>query len=66
MRQQDYETIMSCIQFGAPALAQPLALAFNQVIENSNKYVEVLRLEQEKKLAETKKPSSVDAAKVAK
>jgi len=40
MRQQDYETITSCIQYGAPALAPSLLAAFNKTIENSNSWVQ--------------------------
>lgn len=39
MKQHQYETIMDCIKFGAPALAQELIAAFNQVMANSNNYL---------------------------
>jgi|LSQX01.2.fsa_nt_gb hypothetical protein len=43
MRQQDYEMIIACIQHGAPALAQVLINALNQVIESSNELREIKR-----------------------
>ena len=39
MKQHQYETIMECIKFGAPALAPELSAAFNQVMANSNNYL---------------------------
>lgn len=39
MKQAQYEAIINCIQFGAPALAQELVTAFNTVMQNSNEYV---------------------------
>jgi len=53
MRQQDYDNITTCIQFGAPALATDLLTSFNQTVENSNKYLqEQKRLVDEARRAE--------------
>lgn len=49
MKQQDYDTIVSCIQFGAPALAPELVRNLNKTIENSNNWVQ-----HQKKLAAEK------------
>lgn len=38
MKQRDYEVILACIQYGAPALAQPLIDALNSVINDSNRW----------------------------
>lgn len=40
MKQQDYETIISCIQFGAPALAPSLINDLNKTIESSNNWIQ--------------------------
>ena len=40
MRQQEYETIVACIQFGAPALSTPLITSLNKAIENSNNWTQ--------------------------
>ena len=39
MKQNQYEEIITCIQFGAPALSQELINAFVQVVQNSNEYI---------------------------
>lgn len=43
MGQNSYNTIIACIQFGAPALAQQLMDDLNQVINNSNAYIQAQR-----------------------
>lgn len=60
MKQQDYETIVSCIQFGAPALATSLINGLNKTVENSNNW-----LQYQKQLAagEPGKDSSKDSSK---
>ena len=40
VRQQEYDTIVSCIQFGAPALATSLVTTLNKDLENSNNWVQ--------------------------
>ena len=40
MRQQEYDTIVSCIQFGAPALAPSLITTLNKTLENSNNWIQ--------------------------
>lgn len=62
MRQQDYEMIIACIQHGAPALAQVLINALNQVIESSNELREIKRA-QEVEAREIKKPKMPDVKK---
>ena len=39
MKQNQYDAIISCINYGAPALAQDLTIAFNQVMQNNNAYI---------------------------
>ena len=43
MGQNSYNTIIACIQYGAPALAQQLMDDLNQVINNSNAYIQAQR-----------------------
>ena len=62
MRQQDYEMIIACIQHGAPALAQVLINALNQVIEGSNELREIKRA-REVEAREPKKPKMPDVKK---
>lgn len=40
MKQQEYETIVACIQYGAPALSAQLITNLNKTIENSNSFVQ--------------------------
>jgi len=40
MKQQDYETIVSCVQYGAPALSTVLVNSLNKTIENSNAWIQ--------------------------
>lgn len=40
MRQQEYDTIVSCIQYGAPALASSLITTLNKTLENSNNWIQ--------------------------
>jgi len=65
MRQQDYEMIIACIQHGAPALAQVLINALNQVIESSNELREIKRA-QEVEAREIKKAQEVEAREIKK
>lgn len=62
MRQQDYEMIIACIQHGAPALAQVLINALNQVIEGSNELREIKRA-QESEAREIKRGKEAEAKK---
>ncbi len=62
MRQQDYEMIIACIQHGAPALAQVLINALNQVIESSNELREIKRA-QEVEAREIKRVKEAEAKK---
>lgn len=40
MNQNDYATIIACIQHGAPALADKLILGLNTVVEGNNNWVQ--------------------------
>jgi len=40
VKQQDYEIIVSCIQFGAPALTNELLTSLNKTVENSNSWIQ--------------------------
>jgi len=40
VRQQDYENIVACIQFGAPALSSDLLRSLNSTVENSNNWIQ--------------------------
>lgn len=40
MNHKDYETIIACIQYGAPALYNQLITSLNKVIENSNAFIQ--------------------------
>ena len=48
MRQQDYETIIACIQHGAPAMAQQLIGALNNAVESVNELRELKRKQEAK------------------
>lgn len=55
MKQSQYDAIISCINFGAPAMSRELVAAFNQVMENSNNYVtEKMRAEKAERDAKEK------------
>ena len=41
MNQVEYEQIIECIRFGAPAYANKLIAAFNSVVQLAAKYSEV-------------------------
>ena len=43
MSQNSYNTIIACIQYGAPALAPQLLEELNTVINNSNNYIQAQR-----------------------
>ena len=43
MSQNSYNTILACINFGAPALAATLIEDLNTVINNSNAYIQAQR-----------------------
>lgn len=47
MRQTEYETILECIKYGAPALAGNLISAFNVTIERANQLSEFERKQAE-------------------
>lgn len=46
MDQYSYETILACINTGAPAIAPQLISAFNLVIKRANERTEQLQAEQ--------------------
>ena len=62
MSQNGYNTIVACIQYGAPALATQLLEELNTVITNSNNYVQAQRdaaaAEAKAKAEETKKETT--------
>ena len=58
MRQQEYDTIVSCIQYGAPALASSLITTLNKTLENSNNWIQ-----QQKKEAAEKAKQDQEAPK---
>lgn len=39
IKQTQYDAIIRCIHFGAPALAEDLISAFNVTVQNSNDYI---------------------------
>ena len=47
MKQNQYEAIITCIQYGAPALSQDLINSFVQVVQNSNEYITMKQKEAE-------------------
>lgn len=57
MKQDDYEIVINCINHGAPALSARLIQSLNNVVENSNMYVEAQRkqLEESRKAAQAAK-----------
>ena len=61
MKQNQYEAIITCIQYGAPALSQELVNAFVSVVQNSN---ELITLKQ--KEADAANKARLDAEKAAK
>lgn len=62
MKQSQYEAIITCIQFGAPALATGLCEAFNIVVKNSNDYLNKLAQEEEaKRIKEAEKAATKEA-----
>ena len=62
MGQNSYNTIIACIQFGAPALAQQLMDDLNQVINNSNAYIQAQRDAAEKAKQEEVKNTNTSSA----
>ena len=73
MKQNQYEEIITCIQFGAPALSESLIKSFIEVVENSNAYIsdkqrkiaEENKAKAEKEKAEKEKAAKEAAAKEA-
>lgn len=61
MKQNQYDAIISCINYGAPALAQELITVFNQTIKNSNDY-----LTEKAKAEEVARRAKEDAERAAK
>ena len=58
MDQYSYETILACIETGAPAIAPKLTAAFNNIVKLANERVQDLQLQQqiaEQKAAAAKK-----------
>lgn len=47
MKQNQYEAIITCIQYGAPALAEELINSFVQVVQNSNELITIKQKEAE-------------------
>lgn len=43
MRQDDYEIILSCIKYGAPALSDKLIIGFNTCVEAENNLINLRR-----------------------
>lgn len=60
MNQNDYATIIACIQHGAPALAEKLISGLNTIVEGNNSWIQYQRdLANQARLNEEKKrPSS--------
>lgn len=48
MNQYSYEAIISCIKFGAPAIANELIAALNNTVEIANKALEALEAKESK------------------
>jgi hypothetical protein len=63
MDQNSYNLIMSCIQYGAPAVAPQLIQALNTVVEKANQFVELqrIKLEEQRKAEEAKKDAEMKA-----
>lgn len=64
MSQNSYNTIIACIQYGAPALATQLLEELNTVINNSNNYIQAQRdaaAAKAKDEAETKAKADAEA-----
>lgn len=61
MRQSDYETIIQCIQHGAPAIANTLVNSFNETISLANDRMTYLQ-EQERIAAERAQAEAVAQA----
>ena len=67
MKQTDYEIIIQCIQFGAPALAPQLVNSLNQTVEDSNRWLnEQKRIANEARQAEIKAAEDLKKTKDAK
>ena len=69
MKQNQYEAIIACINYGAPALANELIRALNQVMENSNAFIqaklqaeEAARKAQQEAEKEAKQKAEVEKA----
>ena len=58
MSQNSYNTILACINFGAPALAAALIEDLNTVINNSNAYIQAQRDAKAKAETETEAAQS--------
>ena len=58
MSQNSYNTILACINFGAPALAATLIEDLNTVINNSNAYIQAQRDAKAKAETETEAAQS--------
>jgi uncharacterized protein YPO0396 len=62
MNQNDYNTIVSCINHGAPAIATRLLTGLNQVMQGSNEYNKIVKAQQESaKKAEVEKQEAKTA-----
>lgn len=63
MKQADYEILIACVNFGAPALAPSLITSLNKVVENSNSWTnEQRRLADEAHKAEIQKAEEAKKA----
>lgn len=65
MKQNQYEAIITCIQYGAPALSQELVNAFVQVVQNSNEFITIKQKEAQEKAAKEKAAADKIAAEKA-
>ena len=63
MHQSQYETIVKCIQYGAPALANDLIVSFNNTIQLANERASEMQEEQRRKTEEAMKKQQEENAK---
>lgn len=61
MKQNQYQSIIDCIEFGAPALAKELITAFNQVMQNSNDFISA-KMKAEEEARKAKENAAREAA----
>lgn len=64
MKQSNYDTIVSCIKHGAPAIAHLLLADFNQTVELANDQITYLKgLEEAKRKAAEVQPAPTENKK---